>query len=203
MYEHHIIVFKEHIRVFLLDLACKKKCIVRSRRRRISMFGAISNSTKWAKSCPTLVNNRQNSKNFQIRSNHRPKNHLTLLSLSDGASHVAQLQEVRLGQQRAPTSLQEWLSRTFRHIHEWGHHRQGLYMKNWFLVLKNLRPKICGFFRFFRKLYCMSACQTVKLSLVLPTHLYTVSLQRHYKLVVCLVVLAITFQKYERWKSHF
>jgi hypothetical protein len=27
MYEHHIIAFKEHIRVFLLDLACKKNVL--------------------------------------------------------------------------------------------------------------------------------------------------------------------------------
>jgi hypothetical protein len=51
-------------------------------------------------------------------------------TVSDGASHVAQLQEVRLGQQRASTSLQEWLGGTFQHLHEWGHYRQGLYMKN-------------------------------------------------------------------------
>jgi hypothetical protein len=37
---------KEHIRVFLLGLACTKKCIVRSRRRRIRMFGAFSYSAK-------------------------------------------------------------------------------------------------------------------------------------------------------------
>ncbi len=50
--EHHIDVIEEHIRVFLLGLACKKKCIVRSRRRRISMFGAFSYSAKWVKSRP-------------------------------------------------------------------------------------------------------------------------------------------------------
>jgi hypothetical protein len=33
-------VIKRNIRDFLLGLACKKKCIVRNRRRRISMFGA-------------------------------------------------------------------------------------------------------------------------------------------------------------------
>ncbi len=66
LYEHHIVAIKEHIRVFLLGLACKKKCIVRSRRRRRSMFVAFSFSAKWAKSRPTLVNNRPKSKNFQI-----------------------------------------------------------------------------------------------------------------------------------------
>jgi hypothetical protein len=44
--EHHIVAIEEHIRIFLLGLACKKKCIVRSRRRRISMFGAFSYSAK-------------------------------------------------------------------------------------------------------------------------------------------------------------
>jgi hypothetical protein len=44
--EHHIVAIKEHIRVLLLGLTCKKKCIVRSRRRCISMFGAFSYSTK-------------------------------------------------------------------------------------------------------------------------------------------------------------
>jgi hypothetical protein len=48
LYEHHIIVIKEHIRDFLLGLACKKKCIVHSRRRRISMLGAFSYSAKRA-----------------------------------------------------------------------------------------------------------------------------------------------------------
>jgi hypothetical protein len=41
-----IVASKKYIRVFLLGLACKKKCIARSRRRRISMFGAFSYSTK-------------------------------------------------------------------------------------------------------------------------------------------------------------
>jgi hypothetical protein len=45
LYEHHIVAIKEHFRAFLLGLACKKKCIVRSRRRRISMFGKFSYST--------------------------------------------------------------------------------------------------------------------------------------------------------------
>ncbi len=39
--EHHINVIVEDIRVFILGLACKKKCIVRSRRGRISMLGAL------------------------------------------------------------------------------------------------------------------------------------------------------------------
>ncbi len=42
--EFHIDAIKEHIKVFLLGLACKKKCIVCSRRRHISMFGAYSPS---------------------------------------------------------------------------------------------------------------------------------------------------------------
>jgi hypothetical protein len=46
LYEYHIVAIREHIRVCLLGLACKKKCIVRSRRRRISMFGAFSYSAK-------------------------------------------------------------------------------------------------------------------------------------------------------------
>jgi hypothetical protein len=46
LYEHHIVAIKEHVRVFLLGLARKKKCIVRSRRRLISMFGAFSYSAK-------------------------------------------------------------------------------------------------------------------------------------------------------------
>jgi hypothetical protein len=37
--ENHIVAIKEHIRVLLLGLTCKKKYIVRSRRRCISMFG--------------------------------------------------------------------------------------------------------------------------------------------------------------------
>ncbi len=41
--EHAI---KEHIRVFLLGLDCKKKCIVRSRRKCMSIFGAFSYSAK-------------------------------------------------------------------------------------------------------------------------------------------------------------
>ncbi len=45
-YEHHIVAIKGHLGVFLLGLACKTKCIVRSRRRRISMFGAFSYSAK-------------------------------------------------------------------------------------------------------------------------------------------------------------
>jgi hypothetical protein len=46
-YEHHIVATKKkNISDFLLGLACKKKCIVRSRRRRISMFGAFSYSAK-------------------------------------------------------------------------------------------------------------------------------------------------------------
>jgi hypothetical protein len=44
LYEHQIV--REHIRVFLLGLACKKKCNVRSRRRRIILFGAFSYSAK-------------------------------------------------------------------------------------------------------------------------------------------------------------
>jgi hypothetical protein len=44
--ENHKVAIIEHIRDFLLGLACKKKCIVRSRRRRISMFGAFSYSAK-------------------------------------------------------------------------------------------------------------------------------------------------------------
>ncbi len=56
--KNHKVAIKEHIRVFLLGVACKKKCIVRSRRRRISMFGAFSYSTKWVKSRATLANNR-------------------------------------------------------------------------------------------------------------------------------------------------
>jgi hypothetical protein len=28
-FEHHVVAIKEHFRVFLLGLACKKKCIVR------------------------------------------------------------------------------------------------------------------------------------------------------------------------------
>ncbi len=40
--KNHKVAIKEHIRVFLLGVACKKKCIVRSRRRRISMFGEFS-----------------------------------------------------------------------------------------------------------------------------------------------------------------
>jgi hypothetical protein len=39
LYENHIVAIKEHIRDFLLGLACKKKCIV-----CISMFGAFSYS---------------------------------------------------------------------------------------------------------------------------------------------------------------
>jgi hypothetical protein len=46
LYEHHIVAIKEHIRVFLLGLAGKKKCIVRSRRRRLSMFGTFSYCAK-------------------------------------------------------------------------------------------------------------------------------------------------------------
>jgi hypothetical protein len=34
--EHHIVAIEEHIRVFLLGIACKKKCIVRCRRRHIA-----------------------------------------------------------------------------------------------------------------------------------------------------------------------
>jgi hypothetical protein len=33
--DHHIVAIEEHVRVFLLGLACKKNCIVCSRRRRI------------------------------------------------------------------------------------------------------------------------------------------------------------------------
>jgi hypothetical protein len=44
--EYHIVAIEEHIRIFLLGLACKKKCIGCSRRRRISMFGAFSFSAK-------------------------------------------------------------------------------------------------------------------------------------------------------------
>jgi hypothetical protein len=50
LYEHHIVAIREHIRGFL----------VRSRRRRISMFGAFSYSVKCSKFLPTLVNNRPN-----------------------------------------------------------------------------------------------------------------------------------------------
>jgi hypothetical protein len=50
LYEHYIVVIKGHITDFLLGLACKKKCIVSSRRRRISMLGAFSYSAKRAKS---------------------------------------------------------------------------------------------------------------------------------------------------------
>jgi hypothetical protein len=64
LHEHHKVVIKEHIRVFLFGLACKKKCFVRSRRRRISTFGAFSYRAKWAKSRPSLVNNMSNSKTF-------------------------------------------------------------------------------------------------------------------------------------------
>jgi hypothetical protein len=46
LYEHHTVAFREYIRVYLLGLACKKKFIVRSRRRRISMFGAFSYSAQ-------------------------------------------------------------------------------------------------------------------------------------------------------------
>jgi hypothetical protein len=46
LFEHHIVAIKEHIRVLLLGLAYQKNCIVRSRRSRISMFGAFSYSTK-------------------------------------------------------------------------------------------------------------------------------------------------------------
>ena len=35
---------KEHFTVFIFCLALKKKCILRSRRRRIIMFGALSYS---------------------------------------------------------------------------------------------------------------------------------------------------------------
>jgi hypothetical protein len=51
---HSVDVIEEHIRVFLLGLACKKKCIVRSRRWRISMFGAFSYSAKLGKNPPYL-----------------------------------------------------------------------------------------------------------------------------------------------------
>jgi hypothetical protein len=44
--EHHIVVTKEHIKVFLLGLVCKQKCIVLSRRRRISIFGAFFYNNK-------------------------------------------------------------------------------------------------------------------------------------------------------------
>ena len=41
-----MVAIKEHIEVFLLGLAYKKKRIVRIRKRRISMFGAFSYSAK-------------------------------------------------------------------------------------------------------------------------------------------------------------
>jgi hypothetical protein len=44
--EHHILAIKEHFRGFLLRLACKKKCILRYRRRHISMSVAFSCSAK-------------------------------------------------------------------------------------------------------------------------------------------------------------
>jgi hypothetical protein len=46
LYERQIVAIKEHVGVFLLGLAYKKKCIVRIRRRRITMFGAFSYMAK-------------------------------------------------------------------------------------------------------------------------------------------------------------
>jgi hypothetical protein len=43
--EHHIVAIEEHTRVFLFDLACKKKWIVHSRRRSINTLGAFSYMT--------------------------------------------------------------------------------------------------------------------------------------------------------------
>ncbi len=81
--EHHKVVIKEHIRVFLFGLDCKKKCFVRSRRRRVSTFGAFSYSAKWAKSYPTLVNKRSKTKTFKYilsipKGTELAKNHLKL-----------------------------------------------------------------------------------------------------------------------------
>ncbi len=49
--EHSKMVLKEHFSVLIFCLALKKKRILRSRRRRTTMFGAISYSAYWAKSC--------------------------------------------------------------------------------------------------------------------------------------------------------
>jgi hypothetical protein len=49
---------KEYVRAFLLGLACKKKCIVHSKRMRINMFGHSS-----------TVPNEQNREAGQIKKN--------------------------------------------------------------------------------------------------------------------------------------
>ncbi len=63
---------------------------MRSRKRRISTFGACSYSAKWAKSRPALANNRPNFKKFWIcmfyqnkKGLNMPKNHITLFYKED------------------------------------------------------------------------------------------------------------------------
>jgi hypothetical protein len=46
LYEHHIVAIEAQFRDFLMGLACKKKCFVRCRRRRICTFGAFSYRAK-------------------------------------------------------------------------------------------------------------------------------------------------------------
>jgi hypothetical protein len=45
--KHCKMALKEHFTVFIFCLALKKKCILRSRRRRTTMFGALSYGAWW------------------------------------------------------------------------------------------------------------------------------------------------------------
>jgi hypothetical protein len=81
--EHHIGALEEHF--ILASFLEKINCA--SRKRWISTLGTFSHSSKWANSCPTLVNNRVNWKKLLDRfypnkkKLNRPKFFFMLLSL--------------------------------------------------------------------------------------------------------------------------
>jgi hypothetical protein len=82
--EHYIVAIKEHIRVFLLGLACKKKLRCAQQEKAHKHVWRILLQRQMSKISPYLGLKRANFKKlldtFYPRMN-RPENHLMLLSL--------------------------------------------------------------------------------------------------------------------------
>ncbi len=77
LYEHRKVAVEEHIRVFFVGLACKKKSFVHCRRRRISTFGSFTYSAKQNCALPWLITD-QIQKFFRY-----------ILSQQKGTGHLA------------------------------------------------------------------------------------------------------------------